>query len=203
MTNDYQNLEFSVFDTETSGLSPKDGARLLEIGIVRIDIHGNELARYSSLINPGDDVDLGPTEIHGITRDDLTGAPTFSEILGDIILAVEGSLLSTHNAPFDTKFLQNEFALAGHIWPEQRVLDTLTASRKLMPSLVNHKLATVAAALDVTFDGPAHSALADAVVTAQVHAKLLAMAPNVAWPAPTVWPSIDPSGKSHSRFSHA
>lgn len=196
-------VEFSVFDTETTGFNPREGARLLEIGVVRIDQEGNELARFSTLVNPGDHVDLGPTEIHAIERHHLTGAPSFAEIAGDFISVVQGSLLVAHNAPFDTKFLSNEFTLAELAWPSMPVLDTLGAARFLLPGLVNHKLATVAAALEVIFDGPAHSALADALVTSQVHAKLLKMTNNLRWPDPDaiVWPDAAPSGLARTRTS--
>ena len=203
MTLTTQRPEFAVFDTETTGLSPREGARLLEIGIIRIDADGNELARYETLVDPGRDAGLGPVDIHGITESMIAGAPSFAEIVGDIADIVRGAVLVAHNAPFDTSFLRNEFYQARLNWPKPMVYDTLAAARTLLPHLVNHKLATVAEHLGVTFAGPAHSALADARVTAGVLIALTERMNGLTWPdASSVnWPQATASGRQHTRFS--
>lgn len=188
-------LEFAVFDTETTGFDPNKGDRLLEIGVVRVDVSGRELARWSTLVNPGAGVPLGPTSVHGIERRHLVGAPRFAEVAGDFITVVAGAHLTAHNAVFDMKFLAAEFVHAGVVWPAPQALCTLLASRRLL-DLPSHKLGAVAAHLGVEFAGRAHSALDDAAVTAKVLSVLLGKLnlDRTVWPAPAVWPSVLPSG---------
>jgi DNA polymerase III epsilon subunit len=192
---------FSVVDTETTGFRFDKGARLLEVAVVRMDADGTIQGTFSSLVNPGDDIDLGAIDIHGITRSMLADAPTFAEIAGDFVSIVEGTLLVAHNAPFDTPFLAGELELAGYGWPAQHVLDTLGAARFLLPGLPSYKLGALAEHLGITFEGNAHAALADALVTAKLHAALLAKTENLKWPDPSAiqWPRATPSGLAKSR----
>lgn len=194
---------FSVFDTETTGLDPKEGSRVLEIGISKIDIEGNEVAKFDSLINPGDSVDIGPTEIHGVTREMLNGAPTFQEILGDVASIFKDSILVAHNAPFDTKFLINEFYKSRVNWPKPIIVDTLAPSRFLLPGLSNHKLGTIAENFNIAFTGPAHSAYADAYVTGKVFVELNKMVTRTSevWPdaSKIIWPELPSTGKNKIR----
>jgi len=194
------SIQFSVVDTETTGLDPASGARVIELAVVRIDGAGNELSTWSTLINPGTD-ELGATEIHKITPSMVEHAPTFSEVVGDFVEAVRGSILVAHNARFDVSMLQSEFAHAGLQWPTQHVADTLTGARKLIPGLGSYKLSALAEHFGITFQGDAHAALADTRVAAQLHAKLLARCGAVAWPdsAKVDWPTIVPSGKVKNR----
>ena len=194
---------FSVFDTETTGLDPREGSRVLEIGVSKIDIEGNEVARFNSLINPGEDQNLGPTEIHGVTREMLVNAPSFSDILGDLSSIFKDSILVAHNAPFDTKFLMNEFYKVRTNWPKPIIIDTLAPSRFLLPGLQNHKLGTLAENFNITFNGPAHSAYADAYVTGKVFVELNKMVtrPSEIWPdaSKIVWPDLPTTGKNKIR----
>jgi DNA polymerase-3 subunit epsilon len=191
---------FTVFDTETTGLDPQTGARVLEIAVVRIDAFGNEIEAWSSLCNPGDGVELGATEIHGITADMLVGAPRFADIVGNFVETARGSILMAHNAPFDLGMMRNEFRLAGLAWPEQQVGDTLVAARKLIPGLRSYKLTALAEHLGIRFDGEAHTALADTRVAARVATHLLSLTPAKVWPdtSSVAWPVAVP-GKAHAR----
>jgi DNA polymerase-3 subunit epsilon len=194
------SVQFSVFDTETTGLDPASGARVIEIAVVRMDETGSVIRTWSTLVNPGSQ-DIGATEIHKITPAMVADAPTFEEIAGDFINAVAGSILVAHNAPFDIGMLKAEFGRAGLQWPAQHVADTLSGARKLVPGLRSYKLGALAEHFDITFDGDAHAALADTHVAAQLHAKLLERCSNVNWPDPNTvaWPVVIPSGKSHQR----
>jgi DNA polymerase-3 subunit epsilon len=193
--------DFAVCDTETTGLRFDKGARVLEIAVVRVDYEGNVLQSFHSLINPGSDIELGAVEIHKITREMLIGAPRFSEIIGDFIKVVKGSLLVAHNAAFDTPFISGEMELAGYEWPSQQVLDTLRAARILLPGLPSYKLGALAEHLGFKFEGDAHAALADANVTAKLHCNLLARTANLTWPDPSLitWPIVYPTGLFKSR----
>jgi DNA polymerase-3 subunit epsilon len=194
------SVQFSVFDTETTGLDPASGARVIEIAVVRIDETGNVLRTWSTLVNPGTS-DVGATEIHKITSTMVADAPTFEEIVGDFINVVSGSVLVAHNAPFDIGMINAEFARVGLQWPAQHVADTLTGARKLVPGLRSYKLAALAEHFGITFEGDAHAALADTHVAAQLHAHLLQRCQNVSWPdtSKVTWPLAIPTGKTKQR----
>lgn len=198
-----ETIFFSVFDTETTGLDPKEGSRILEIGISKIDIEGNEVAKFNTLINPGETVDIGPTDIHGVTREMLNGAPSFQEILGDLCSIFKDSILVAHNAPFDTKFLISEFYKSRTNWPKPVIVDTLAPSRFILPGLPNHKLGTLAENFNINFTGPAHSAYADAFVTGKVFVELNKMVNRTSevWPDATkaIWPELPSTGKNKIR----
>ena len=192
---------FAVFDTETTGFKPEQGARILEIAVVKIDQDGSILDTWSTLLNPGIDVPLGASDIHKIEREMLHDAPTFKDIYGDLIGILSDSILVAHNAPFDISFLKNEVSLIGEHWPTPVVADTLTGARFLMPGLESYKLSNLAKIIGAEFEGDAHAALADTKVTAQLFMHLMKLTNNISWPmesTPT-WPDIKPSGLSKSR----
>ena len=190
------SIQFSVVDTETTGLDPATGARIIELAVVRIDKDGNEIASWSTLINPGID-NLGATEIHKITHSMVKGAPNFSEIAGDFINIVQDSILVAHNARFDVSMLQSEFAHTGVLWPIMNVADTLTGARKLLPGLDSYKLGELAKHFEIRFEGDAHEALTDTRVTAKLFSELLALSGTISWPEPNKfeWPMLPTSGK--------
>ena len=103
-------IEFATLDFETTGLSSSID-RVIEVGVVRTDSEGNVLREFSSLVNPSRDV--GRTDIHGITAGMLADAPTFQEVLGGLIDALDGAVIVAHNAAFDTRFLKAEFLRCG------------------------------------------------------------------------------------------
>ncbi|CAB4616142.1 unannotated protein [freshwater metagenome] len=103
-------IEFATLDFETTGLSSSID-RVIEVGVVRTDSEGNVLREFSSLVNPSRDV--GRTDIHGITAGMLADAPTFQEMLGGLIDALDGAVLVAHNAAFDTRFLKAELLRCG------------------------------------------------------------------------------------------
>jgi DNA polymerase-3 subunit epsilon len=194
------SIQFSVVDTETTGFDPSSGARVIELAVVRIDAAGNEIATWSTLINPGTN-NLGATEIHKITPSMVEEAPKFSDIVGDFINVVKGSILVAHNARFDVSMLQSEFAHAGLQWPTMNVADTLSGARKLIPGLGSYKLGALAEHFGISFEGDAHAALADTRVTAKLYSELLSLSGTVSWPDPDKieWPTHSPSGKAKQR----
>lgn len=186
----------AVIDTETSGFRYKGSDRILEIAIVRLNADGSEADRWSTLLNPGPQADIGPVDIHGITREHLVDAPSFSDVVGDIASRLSNAVVVAHNASFDVGFLKAEFARAGLAWPEPVVRDTLGAARYLIPGLPTYKLAALAEHLGITFDGAEHSALADALVTAELYRRLEGLTSGVSWAGKVdvQWPTIAPSG---------
>lgn len=105
-----RDLAFSVVDLETTGLSAKAGARIVEIAIVRVEPGEAPRVVFETLVNPQGPVHC--TEIHGIDDDDVVGAPIFADIAGDAVAALQGTLVGAFNASFDMGFLSAEFARA-------------------------------------------------------------------------------------------
>jgi len=128
-----------VLDTETTGLEPGDGHRIIEIGCVEIGGRRRGAGRRWFL-NPERAIDEAAVAVHGITREQLAGKPRFADIADELIEHVRGAELVIHNAPFDVGFLDAELARAGR--PERigqlcAVLDTLALARELHPGQRN------------------------------------------------------------------
>ena len=131
-----------VLDTETTGLDPHDGHRVIEIGCVELidrRLTRNNFHRY---IQPDREIDAGAVEVHGITDDFLADKPRFAEVADDFIRYVEGAELIIHNAPFDVGFLDHELmgwrgGNAPRISDLCEVTDTLAMARRLHPGQRN------------------------------------------------------------------
>ena len=123
-----------VLDTETTGLSAKDGHRIIEIGaveMVNLSVTGRSLHLY---INPERDIDVGAQDIHGLSSEFLSDKPLFSDILTEFTDFIKDDLLVIHNAPFDIGFLNAEFSRCGHpALSMERVIDTLPLARQKYP----------------------------------------------------------------------
>lgn len=124
-----------VLDTETTGLDPNDGHRIIEVGCVEIvdrRCTNNVLHFY---INPERDIDDGALEVHGISLDQLVDKPVFAAIANPLLEFIRGAELVIHNAPFDVGFLNAEFARLGDDRVEAHcgVLDTLVMARQKHP----------------------------------------------------------------------
>ena len=99
-----------VLDTETTGIDPKDGHRIIEIGALEMDNHmptGKQLHLY---INPERDIDAGAVAIHGLTSEFLADKPVFADIVDEFLNFVGDSPMVIHNAPFDMGFVNAELA---------------------------------------------------------------------------------------------
>ncbi|HXK59351.1 MAG TPA: 3'-5' exonuclease [Acidobacteriota bacterium] len=114
-SNSIEECTFSVFDVETTGLSPRM-EKIVEIAIIRVRADGTVIDEYQTLVNPLRDV--GPTWIHGITNDDVRHAPLFPEIAGDVAERLAGTVLVGHNVRFDLGFLRQEFQRIDSPLPE-------------------------------------------------------------------------------------
>jgi DNA polymerase III subunit epsilon len=129
-----------VLDTETTGLNPRTGDRVIEVGCVEIKnrmLTGNNFHRY---INPERDSDEAALAVHGLTTAFLSDKPTFKEIAAELRDYIDGAEVIIHNAPFDLGFLNHEFKLLG--WPEfvtycGGVIDTLVQAKELHPGKRN------------------------------------------------------------------
>lgn len=129
-----------VLDTETTGLNPRQGNRIIEIGCVELvnrKLTGNNFHRY---INPERDSEEGALAVHGLTTEFLSDKPKFSEIVEEFLEYVQGAELIIHNAPFDMGFLNAEFELLGRGTFNQyvgTVIDSLVQAKELHPGKRN------------------------------------------------------------------
>ncbi|MCG8673284.1 MAG: DNA polymerase III subunit epsilon [Pseudomonadales bacterium] len=130
-----------VLDTETTGLEPQEGHRIIEIGCVEMINRRLTGKNYHVYINPDRIVDDGAIEVHGITNEFLEDKPRFGEIADQFMEFVKGAELVIHNAPFDVGFIDHELKLLNSNWTKTadycQVLDTLVLARKMHPGQRN------------------------------------------------------------------
>lgn len=162
-----------VFDTETTGLDPKSGHRVIEIGcveIVNLVPTGNVLHKY---LNPERDIPEEAVKIHGLTLDFLKDHPLFAEVVEEFLDFVKDSNLIAHNAEFDMRFLNWELENAGHkIIPPGRFVDTLQIARSRFPGAPNN-LDALCKRLNVdNSNRTKHGALLDSEILAEVYLEL-------------------------------
>lgn len=156
--------EYLAFDLETTGLhAGRD--RVVEVGAVRFDASGRELARFESLINPQRPMSPGAQAVNGISDDDLADAPLACEVFPRFLAFVgdpAGVRMLAHNASFDAGFLGMELTRLGLDPAGHLVTDTLALARSRLPYLSNHRLDTLAQKLKLAVGQP-HRALFDSV----------------------------------------
>lgn len=189
---------YAVVDLETSGLSPRKGHRIVEIGVVRVSQRGEFLAEWSTLINPGRGRDTGAVGIHQITDEMVALAPHFQDVADDILAWLDGSVVVAHNARFEADFLTAAFAGVGRPVPTFPALDTLRLARQVV-SCPDYRLATLCnwAGVHLT---DAHTALGDARATAQLLPALLgARGDELTWDTPLTALGVQPRGVQRPR----
>ncbi|MDD1611219.1 MAG: DNA polymerase III subunit epsilon, partial [Methylococcaceae bacterium] len=130
-----------VLDTETTGLNPQEGHRIIEIGCVELVKRRLTGKRFHVYINPDRIIDEGAIAVHGITNQFLDDKPHFEQIVEDFIAFIKGAELVIHNAPFDVGFINHELSRlnnkAGTVADYSEVFDTLAYARKKHPGQRN------------------------------------------------------------------
>ena len=127
-----------VLDTETTGLSVKDGHRIVEIGCIELDDLVPTKRKFHCYLNPGRKVSLKALEVHGYTDEFLSDKKKFSEIVDEFLDFIKNKRLVIHNAEFDLSHLNNELKIIGKEMIKNEVVDTLTLAREKFPgSLIN------------------------------------------------------------------
>jgi DNA polymerase-3 subunit epsilon len=170
-----RTLTYVVFDTETTGLDPERD-EIVQIGAVRV-VNGRivEGERHDTLVNPGRPIPPGSTKVHGISDDMVASAPSVAEAVAGFHAFARGAVLVAHNAPFDLAFLKRG-GRSGDLAFDHPVLDTVLLSAVLFGGSATHTLDALAERLDVDIAGNLrHTAIGDAVATAQVFVACLAM----------------------------
>lgn len=157
---------FTVFDLETTGMSPARD-RIVEIGAVRVEKDGT-LSRFSTLVNPSCPIPYAVSRVHGIDNEMVKDAPLFKEAGYAFQDFARGSRLVAHNARFDLAFLQESFARVGlPLWKEG-AYDSIVLIRKAYPGLPSYSLPALVrswALDDGSTPGQAHRAAYDAEMT--------------------------------------
>lgn len=131
-----------ILDTETTGLNPEEGHRVIEIGCVELVNRRLTQKRFHVYLNPDREIDAGAIEVHGISNEFLADKPRFADIAQDFIAYIRDAELIIHNATFDVGFLNHEFSLLndtaiGKIEDYSSVFDTLSFARKKHPGQRN------------------------------------------------------------------
>ena len=165
-------LSYTVFDTETTGLSPSAGDEIVSIGAVRI-VNGRVLQHevFEQLVDPRRDMSPEAGRITGIDAPMLEGQPTIDKVLPGFAKFCEDTVLVAHNAAFDMRFLRLKEEAAG-VRFAQPVLDTLLLSAVIHPDLETHRLEAIAERMGVPGIGR-HTALGDAMMTADVFLRMI------------------------------
>lgn len=163
-----------VLDTETTGLEPQQGHRIIEIGCVELVDRRHTGNRFHHYINPEREIEGGAVEVHGIADEDLADKPLYADIAQPLLEFLRGAELIIHNAPFDVAFLNAELEHLGAEWGAvedhcARVIDTLVMARERHPGQRN-SLDALCRRYEIDNSGrELHGALLDAELLADVY----------------------------------
>ncbi len=178
-----------VLDTETTGLEPSQGHRIIEIGCVELVNRRLTGRHYHQYIKPNREIDEGAMEVHGITNEFLADKPTFAEIVHEFLEFIGDAELIIHNAPFDVGFLNHELRMEDASLPliEDRckVLDTLVMARKKHPGQKNNLDALCKRYAVDNSQRDLHGALLDSEILADVYLMMTGGQRNLALGAGT------------------
>lgn len=162
-----------VLDTETTGLEPRLGHRIIEIGCVEVIDRRATGKQYHQYINPEREIDEGAEEVHGISTAFLADKPLFKDIADDFLNFIRGAELVIHNAPFDVGFINHELKQLNqqldNVSDICSVLDTLVLARKMHPGQKNNLDALCKRYEIDNSQRDLHGALLDAEILAETY----------------------------------
>ena len=166
-----KDTTFAVIDLETSGGSPKSGAGITEIGVVKVR-GGVVLGTFQSFVDPGHSLPAFITQLTGISDEMLVSAPFIDEVLPtlfEFLGSPDETVLVAHNSPFDMSFLKAAALVHEYEWPNYLTVDTARLARAVLDrdEVVNCKLGTLAEFFNTSVS-PNHRALDDALATVDV-----------------------------------
>jgi len=162
-----------VLDTETTGLDPREGHRIIEVGCIEVINRKITDNRFHVYINPEREIDDGAIEVHGITNQFLEDKPLYQDIAADLLQYLKGAELIIHNAPFDVGFLNAEYKRLNTTWDgianHCQITDTLQMARKMHPGQKNNLDALCKRYEVDNSSRDLHGALLDAEILAEVY----------------------------------
>ena len=158
-----------VLDTETTGLDPKQGHRIIEVAAIELEGRKVSKRTFHRYLNPEREIDEGAAAVHGLTLERLQNEAKFAEIAPALLEFISGAQLIIHNAPFDMGFLNAEFALAGLPILDNPVLDTLKLAKELHPGKKNNLNALCDRYFIDNSHRTLHGALLDTELLAEVY----------------------------------
>lgn len=167
-------MRYIVLDTETTGLDPDDGHKIIEIGCIEIinrEVTQNIFHRY---INPEREIDIEASKVHGLTLSNLKDKPIFRDVYSELVEYISDSPIIIHNAPFDVGFLQKEVSyLDNQIkFFNNEIIDSLKLARSISPGKRNSLDALCERYSVDNSDRSLHGALLDAKLLAFVYLKM-------------------------------
>lgn len=176
MNTQTSNNRQIVLDTETTGLEPSQGHKIIDIGCVEMvnrRLTGNN---YHQFLQPDREIDEGAQAVHGISNEFLADKPRFADVVRDFIEYIDGAELIIHNAPFDVGFINHELKLMGEEFGDVAayctVIDTLVMARKMRPGKKNN-LDVLCKEYDVNnAHRELHGALLDAELLSEVYLRM-------------------------------
>jgi DNA polymerase-3 subunit epsilon len=158
-----------VLDTETTGLNPNLGHRLVEVAAIELCDRKVSERSFHRYLNPERDIDEGAAAVHGLTLDRLQDEPKFAEIAPALLEFISGAELIIHNAPFDMGFLNAELIRAGLPLLDNQVIDTLKVAKDLHPGKKNNLNALCDRYMIDNSHRTLHGALLDTELLAEVY----------------------------------
>ncbi|KAF2955830.1 3'-5' exonuclease [Marinitoga sp. 38H-ov] len=170
-----KNNEFCVLDTETTGLNPQNGDRIIEIAIYDIITEKNDYyvkGKFVTYVNPEREIPYFITKMTGITDFHVLGAPRFFEIADNLLKFLNNKILVIQNVGFDMKFLNNELRLCGYDSLKNKTVDTVLLSRKIFRTERRHNLDSIAERLNIRKKVNRHSAEGDVIITTEAFVKM-------------------------------
>jgi len=156
---------FTIFDLETTGLSPFNGDRIVEVAAIKIQ--GIELVgEYESLVNPERPIPYEAMKVHHISDDMVKDAPIITDVLPKFLEFIAGTTLIAHNAQFDMSFINHEIERNSILHPPIEAICTVNLARRVLPQLPRHNLDTLIEHMNIKCP-QRHRALDDVKATAK------------------------------------
>ena len=162
-SNVMERDSFCILDFETTGLSPGNGDRIIEVAALKI-FNNAIVDQYQSLMNPGFEISRRITSITGITNEMLNNAPNNLKVIKSLVDFLGNHPIVAHNASFDSNFLHSELSIY-RIKKSYQFTCSMKIARRVFPGSPNHKLVTLLAYRGIEYTGNLHRALADANAT--------------------------------------
>ena len=162
-----------VIDTETTGLDPKDGHRIVEIACIELQHHVATGRKFHRYVNPGRDMPADALAVHGLTAEFLAGQPPFAAVIDELVAFIGGDRLVIHNAEFDLAFINSELSRLGRSPLVCPFVDTLAVARRRFPG-APASLDALCRRFAIDLSGrDLHGAAIDCSLLAEVYIELL------------------------------